>query len=458
MSSAVHDPQADRRGEPESEEADKATGPDVRRALGLSLRTSLAMQLIGSISGIELARGLGASDRGALAAAMLWSLVAGNIGALGIEQAMTYYVAKEPERAGRFIGSGLVLSAIQSAVFGLLTLALIPLVLSRKPDAIVVSALIYALYIPLNMFAVTLNAALNGLHRYQWCNWVRLFVGIGVITCQTVLLILGVMSVRALVICFVGCYLANLIFVAVLARRAWPHAIQADRETVRTLFGYGVRSHASTVPSALNQNLDQLIISIFLSASQLGHYVVAVTLTTFTALIGASVAFATLPNVAALTDEEQRVALGRRLTSGTLLVSAIVTIPLVLAAPLLIRILFGPDFASASDVARVLLVASIALSTNRALEGVLRGVGKPLEAGLAEIVALGATFAGLAVLLPVFGLLGAGLASLAAYLVAMGYMVKRTTMALPVTARQLLVPDRTAFAALSARVAALRGA
>lgn len=442
-----------------AEPATDATGatPNVRRALGLSLRTSLAVQIIGSISGIELARGLGVNDRGALAAAMLWSLVAGNVGALGIEQATTYYVAREPKASGRLIGSGLVLCAIQSAAFGLLTLAIIPLVLSKQPDDVVVSALIYSLYIPLNMFAVMLNAVLNGLHRYSWANGVRLAVSIAVITVQTALLIMGEMSVRLLVIGFTCCYLANLLLVVFLIRRARPGRISWDRPTTRKLFAYGIRSHASTVPAALNQNLDQLLISAFLTTSQLGVYVVAVTMTSFTALIGGSVAYATLPNVAALPEGPQRAVLARRLTSLTLVVSAAISLPLIALTPRLLRLLFGEGFVEGTDVARILLVAAIALSTNRALEGVLRGLGKPLEAGLAEIVALGATCVALAVLLPTIGLIGAGLASLVAYLVAMVYMVQRTTRTLGITPMHLVTPDRESLAALAALAGKVMG-
>lgn len=442
----------------ESAEPPAAAKPNVRRALGWSVRASLVVQVIGSISGIELARGLGLHNRGALAAAMLWPMVAGTLGALGIEESTTYHVAREPENTGRLIGSGLMLCALQSAVFGLITLAIVPVVLSGKGSGVVVSALIFSLYVPLNMFAVMLNAVLNGLHRYEWCNIARILVGLAIVISQSVLLAIGAMSVRSLVIVFQVCYVASLIWIASLVWRTKPGRVSWDRATVHRLFSYGIRSHASTIPSQLNQNLDQLLISIFLTTTQLGIYVVAVTMTSLTALFGGSVAYAALPNVAGLGEGPERAILARRLVSLTIVISTVISLGIIALTPQLIHLFFGAPFVRGSGVARILLVAAVALSTNRAIEGVLRGIGRPLDAGIAEIVALGATVVSLAVLLPTLGLTGAALSSVVAYLVAMVWMTRRTTRAMDITPRQLLTPDHDALAALAGRLRAIRGA
>ncbi len=114
----------------------------------------------------------------------------------------------------------------------------------------------------------------------------------------------------------------------------------------------------------------------------------------------------------------------------TLLISGAISLIIIVAAPALIHLLFGEAFVRGAGVARILLVAAVPLSANRAIEGVLRGIGRPLDAGIAEIVALAATVVGLAVLLPLLGLTGAALSSLVAYLVAMVWMTRRATRAL----------------------------
>lgn len=89
---------------------------------------------------------------------------------------------------------------------------------------------------------------------------------------------------------------------------------------------------------------------------------------------------------------------------------------------------------------RVLLVASVALGTGRVLEAVLKGVNRPLHAGLAEGAGLIVTAVGLAVLLPTMGLMGAAITSLAAYSVTFCVALNLTNRALGTKAAELLGP------------------
>jgi O-antigen/teichoic acid export membrane protein len=430
----------------------QAAKPGARRAVSLILRTSILLQILNSVSGIILARGLGVHSRGALAAAMLWPTIAGTLGTLGIEESMTYHIAREPDKSGRLLGSGLALIAIQSVVFAAIALAIIPIVLSKQSSSVVVSALLYTLYVPMYMTSVMLNAVLNGLHRYSWFNLVLIVLGVAVIVVQSVLLALGALSVRALIIAYDVMYVSMTVWIAWLVYRAGVRGLRSDRRTMRRLFSYGIRSHASTVPAQLNFSLDQLVISVFLTTAQLGVYVIAVTSSSLTNLIGASVAKAALPNVARLEPGPERSLLARRLVSATVLLSAAASLPVIVLAPQLITLFFGHPYAVGANIARILLVGAVALSTNRALEAVLRGVGRPLDAGVAEFVALGATAIGLAALLPTLGLVGAAWASLFAYVVSMVYMLARVTRSLEIGPMAVLTPDQEIVTAVLARI------
>jgi O-antigen/teichoic acid export membrane protein len=346
----------------------------------------------------------------------------------------------------------MALIAIQSAVFTVIALAVIPLVLSKQSTSVIISAEIYTLYIPMYMISVTLNAVLNGLHRYSWFNLVLIVIGVSVIIVQSVLLALGLMTVRALIIAYDVMYVLMTVWIAWLVVRAGVRHLKVDRATMKRLFGYGIRSHASTVPATANYSLGQLVISIFLTTRELGIFVVALTSSSLTVLIGQSVAKAALPNVAHLDEGPERTILARRLVSATVLMSTVASIPVIIFAPQLITLFFGHAYATGANVARILLVAAIALSTNRALESVLRGVGRPLDAGIAEFVALGATAVALAALLPILGLAGAAWASLLAYVVSNAYMLQRAARSLGIGPLAVLLPDQEIVAAVLARV------
>src|SRR5205814_4443468 len=66
----------------------------------------------------------------------------------------------------------------------------------------------------------------------------------------------------------------------------------------------------------------------------------------------------------------------------------------------------------------------------------------PLDTGIAEGFALAVTAAGLAVLLPALGILGAGLTSVIAYAAATVWLGHRAARALELPVPKILLPDR----------------
>ena len=86
-----------------------------------------------------------------------------------------------------------------------------------------------------------------------------------------------------------------------------------------------------------------------------------------------------LPLVASADDDEARTAAARRYVRRVLLGAAAIAVPMIVATPWLIRLLFGADFLGAATVTRVLLVATVFFSTNRVIAALLNAVGRPLR-------------------------------------------------------------------------------
>jgi O-antigen/teichoic acid export membrane protein len=83
----------------------------------------------------------------------------------------------------------------------------------------------------------------------------------------------------------------------------------------------------------------------------------------------------------------------------------------------MLRLLFGPQYAPALTMARILLVASLFQGVNQISGAALRSLNKPGRTSLAESVGVLVTVVLLVVLLPRLGALGAAIASLVAYMV-----------------------------------------
>jgi O-antigen/teichoic acid export membrane protein len=164
--------------------------------------------------------------------------------------------------------------------------------------------------------------------------------------------------------------------------------------------------------------------------------------------VGSSVSLVALPFIARLDRADRRFDVARRLVLITVGAALAVTIPMVLFAPDLLLVFFGKSYVPATNVARVLLVAGVILSTNRTLGAILKGLGRPLDAGMAEFVALGFTVVALAALLPTLGLMGAAVASVVAYGVSLSWMFRRVARALDVPVSELARLRRNDLSAL----------
>ena len=395
------------------------------RGLSLSFGASVAIQLMNVATGVLIARLLGPEGRGELTAALLLPSLLAGIGSLGVAEGVTYHAARRDAGPGHLVGACLLLAALQSVILVLIGVGLAPVVLDRFDQVALTGAYLYMAFIPMSLTTLFLMGLLNGLERFRAFNALRLSYPAGATLGLLLLAVLDRFTVVSAVAAYLIAEAATLLAASVLVARTRPGRPALSGPVVNRVLTFGLKTHLSSVSSLLNERVDQLVISLFLAPVKLGLYVIAVTMTSVTALVGYSVAFVALPSVARLDPGPERRARARRFVLLTLAGGVVISAPVALFTPELIELFFGRSFLPAVDVTRVLLLAAIVLSMNRALGAVIKAVGRPLDVGVAEVIGLVATFAGLASLLPLFGLVGAGLASLFAYLVTLAWMSRR---------------------------------
>ena len=412
-----------------------------RHPATLSLATSAAIQGCNALTGILLARSLGPAGRGELASILLWPSILAAVGSLGVSEAVTYETATGSSPVRAVAGSGLAVAAIQSLALIVIGVVIAPVVVHGVRETEIVRATyLFLSFIPLNLLTLYAIGILNGLQQFLVYHALR-FMVIALMTGGVVVLAINqALTVRAAIVAYLIANAATAVAALLVLHRHGALSLAYRRETARRLLGFGIRSHTTNVAFLLNERLDQLVISIFLAPAKLGLYVIAVTLTAATSIIGTATGMAVLPVVAALKDPAERIATATRYIGWVLLGAACVTVPMVIFTPLLIRVLFGEAFLGAAPVARVLLVAAVFLSTNRVIGAVLKAIGRPLDAGMAECLSLAVTVAGLALLLPRLELLGAGVTSLLAYCSTTAWMASRAARALDVAPVALLLP------------------
>lgn len=416
------------------------------RALIGSFGASALIQAVNIATGVVLARSLGATDRGQLAAALLWPALLAAVGALGLSDAATFHSSRRTYPSPVVVGTSLALAGALSVPLVVAGVVVFPAILGDYGDESLRAATLMLAFVPLNLASLSLMGVLAGLQRYSVFNALRFLVigasGAGVLGLAAV----GELTITSAAVSYLVANALTLLVAAVAAGQVVRAVPQVRLTAARALLGFGLRAHLSSVTSQLNERLDQLLISLFLAPALLGIYVVAATLSSVTLLVGTSISLIALPAIANYADDVSRTAAVRRAVSSTLAASALVTVPIVVLAPQLISLFFGQAFAAGATPARILLCAAVSLGTARVLASVLKALDRPLAAGTAELLALATTAAALAVLLPLFGLTGAAVASLLAYATSAAWMLRRVAQTLDVSALSLVLPRRAQLA------------
>jgi O-antigen/teichoic acid export membrane protein len=191
---------------------------------------------------------------------------------------------------------------------------------------------------------------------------------------------------------------------------------RSDRRWSKGLLTYGLKNVAIGAPWLLNSRLDQLVLSLNVPMAELGNYVLAVSLSLLAAPFATAFGSLAFPRIAASEGLEARRRIGRAAVFGSLGTAAALLLPMAAAAPLLIPAAFGSGFAGAVVPLVILVPGTIAFVGNQVMADVLRGLDRPMTPALAEGIGVLITVALLILLVPTYGIRGAAVASVIAYL------------------------------------------
>lgn len=371
---------------------------------------------LGFASGILVARWLGPTGRGQLAAAMLWPGVIGILISLGLQHAFVYAVGVGWARPDRLHRLGLKFTVLVAVPTMVIYWLVCPWILGKQfPNESWLPG-VFALYIPLAVYAGFLLPIYQGSGDFKSWNIARLFrsgawtlaaLALAVGAWLTVLNLLIVQLVVLVVLCV---YLYSKL--GSLAKR---NKGEGNAPT-RLIFKYGLAIYLSGLAYTVNQQLDQLMLSLWVKPSDLGQYAAAATLAGAILVIPSAIGPIGFSKVARANEEplEQR-----RHVKFAFAWSASLLVPgglvVALAAPWITRVLYGQAYAQTADLLRILAPASVCLGMGVVLADVLRGMGKPMYATYGAVTGAVITVVGLLLTLQRFGIWGAAWVSFAAY-------------------------------------------
>jgi O-antigen/teichoic acid export membrane protein/O-antigen ligase len=434
---------------------------DDRRSLGGSLATAGFLQLVLVASGVIVARGLGAEDRGYLALLVVISGICTLVGSLGISSAVPYYLARDPDGSRRIMRSLRGLGVFQ--VVGTVAVQAVVLIAiaADDPRRVQVAAVI-SLLLPPGIFAYGYaEAILLGQQRFTAFNVFRAVPTTMYAAFVLVAFVLGVADIVVVMAIWAGAHLLGGVLALAVAVRGMPRrARDGPIPSRRTIAAFGLKSLLGSLSPIETFRADQAIVGLFLNPVALGLYVVAQAFTNLPRAAAQSIGYIAYPRVAASPDRaEGRRVLWKYFFVGVVVTGALVAV-LVGTADKLVRIFFGSDFAAAVPVARILLLGTFFSAVRRILTDGLRGLGHPGIGTIAEVSSWVFLVPAFVVLLP-HGPTGVALALTIAWALSLGVALAFAAMEGKVLFRVPLTSLRSSSVALlvgSATVVVAAGA
>jgi O-antigen/teichoic acid export membrane protein len=369
----------------------------------------------GAIATIVIARVLGPRGWGTyfVAQSLAAILLAGST--LGVEHGIAYFVSSARWAAREALdsalrvalsvgivgaGAGLGLRLLLPSAFAGLSIWLTAVVVASLPFAL---AWLYASYIAL------------ATDRYELAMLVPAVQAMLVLTLAVPGAIL--VGVKGAV---VGGTMATVLVgagSALWGKRTLPIE-KAKAGQLRQAISFGLKGYGANALQLVNYRLDVFILSAVASTATVGHYALAVAVTSLLWLLPGALSDVLFPRVARLSRGNEELTRELVETKSVRHVSLIVvasTLSLAVALELLVVPVFGENFRPAVNLGLILLPGAAAIGISSVLAATVVGRGKPIYSLFGTLITTPLTIAMYIALIPWLHASGAALASTLSY-------------------------------------------
>jgi O-antigen/teichoic acid export membrane protein len=391
------------------------------QAVGGTTLALLAAQVMMAIAGVLAARELGPTGRGVVTAVISWPILLAYLSLVGLNTAAAVRVAHgQRDALATTLGSAAVHSVVVGGAVTLGAIVLIPPALAHlgeNAQHLAVWALATVPTIILIDILMSINVALGRIALANWCR----VAGPLLLLAGTVLLVLRhAVTPGRIVALTIGTGIVSLVVGA--TGLPWRRIALSVRELFEDL-KFGAKAHLASLVGIANVRLDLVLMSVFVSASQVGYYGVANNMMMPVTSLGAAAALLITPRVAAMADggragvSKSQFACIRNDGRRYLLVSAAGAVMLAALAPVAVPLLFGRAFEPVVLLVWVLIPGYIARTYVGLISAGTLGARRPWVGNVTEGAGFVVTAALLPFLLPRYEALGAAITSTAAYCV-----------------------------------------
>lgn len=376
-----------------------------------TLLTRILILAVNVLTGIITARFLGPTGRGEQAAMGLWPQFIAFTLTLGIPSGVIYNLKRYPEEQSRLVSASLVLSAGLGFLASLIGIIFIPSWLSQYSIEVIRFAQTLMLLAPVPLLSVVLSATLQAKDEFTVSNQASFFSPLITLVSLVLLALTGTLTPFSSSLVYL---LPGIPLCCWMLFRVWKlcsPGLQKLGKSCCQLLSYGIRSYGVEMIGTLSNQVDQALVINFLTPVDMGNYAVALSLSRMLNVFQSSIAQVLFPKASACVLNEVIALVGFAARVSTA-VSFLIAIAVIGLGGYLLTLLYGQEFLEAVTVFRILAIEAVLSGTTWLLAQAFMSLGKPGIVTVLQGVGLAISVVLMLVLIPAYGLLGAGLALL----------------------------------------------
>ncbi|GGG21698.1 hypothetical protein GCM10007304_39390 [Rhodococcoides trifolii] len=325
---------------------------------------------LGLISGILIARTLGADGRGSITAVMIVLTVLSWLVFLGVPNAGGYMSTRTRTPV---VTQAAATSVVLGALAGVVLWILAPSVAGDYPEFVTHGLRAAAVTLPFVGLGLCGQEILYAESRVKSWNVLRIVPLAGPSVCVIGLAAAGQLTAPHAVITYLASMIVYIVGgTAVLLTRT---AGSLRSEAYGALITYAFPRWMSAASDAVTARMDQLVMVVLSTPSELGRYAVAVTVVSVSNPLSQAVGMMMYPETRNASGDRRL--LHRATRRRAVMLSAAAGLVVTLVAAPLIGVLFGPDFRGLESIIVVLVIAQVFNDRYYVDISYFAGIGRP---------------------------------------------------------------------------------
>jgi enterobacterial common antigen flippase len=363
-------------------------------------------------TGVITARALGPDGRGVQAAMQMWPRIMAIALTLGLPTALLYNLRRYPERGPRLFLAALLMGTGLGLLATLAGITFIPHWLTKYSPEVVRSAQWFMVFSTPILLIAAFQSVQRARQEFTAFNAIRFLLPMLTLLILALLALLNRLTPFNATLAYMLPYVPVLLWLTVRLWRTYRPTLRGLRDPFRSLTSYGIRVYGADILGQLAAGqIDRVLVVGFLNPAAMGLYVVAYSLSRTLDVFPVALAQVVLPKAASRSVEEVVALIGRGVRVSTT-VAILAASLLAILGPWALQVVYGQEFLQAVHVFRLLLAEAVLSGATLVLAQAFMASNRPGITSIMQGVGLSLNLPLLAVLVPRYGLVGAGLAVL----------------------------------------------